>query len=152
MLSPPDEYCRVHRTAPAGLDATGAFCILSADPKTEAVQWTVEQRLDQLEKRNKRLTVALSMMVVAMCGAVAMGAKTTTEDPQIIRAKSVTAEYISAQHFMVLSDGEGWRRMNITTDDYGNGEIGVWNRKGKGRNAWTWAMMEKINIVALQHV
>ena len=91
-----------------------------------------------------------------MCGAVAMGAKTTTEEPLIIRAKSVTAEYISAQHFMVLSDGEGWRRMNITTDDYGNGliqvynktmeeiatigvdgygngEIGVWNRKGKGR-------------------
>ena len=26
---------------------------------------TVEQRLDQLEKRNKRLTVALTMMVVA---------------------------------------------------------------------------------------
>ncbi len=27
---------------------------------------TVEQRLDQLEKRNKRLTVALTMTVVAM--------------------------------------------------------------------------------------
>jgi hypothetical protein len=29
---------------------------------------TVEQRLDQLEKRNKRLTVALTLMAVAMCG------------------------------------------------------------------------------------
>jgi hypothetical protein len=31
---------------------------------------TVEQRLDQLEKRNKRLTVALTMTVVAMCAVV----------------------------------------------------------------------------------
>ena len=38
---------------------------------------TVEQRLDQLEKRNKRLTVALTMMVVAMCAVV-------TEAPLII--------------------------------------------------------------------
>ena len=35
---------------------------------------TVEQRLDQLEKRNKRLTVALTMTVVAMCAVVTMAA------------------------------------------------------------------------------
>ena len=28
---------------------------------------TIEQRLDHLEKRNKRLTVALTMMAVTMC-------------------------------------------------------------------------------------
>jgi len=35
---------------------------------------TVEQRLEQLEKRNKRLTVALTMMVVAMAAVVTMAA------------------------------------------------------------------------------
>ena len=35
---------------------------------------TIEQRLDQLEKRNKRLTVALTMTVVAMAAVVTMAA------------------------------------------------------------------------------
>ena len=40
---------------------------------------TVEQRLDQLEKRNKRLTVALTMTVVAMCAVVTVGAPTVRD-------------------------------------------------------------------------
>ena len=35
---------------------------------------TVEQRLDQLEKRNKCLTVALTLTVVAMCAVVTVAA------------------------------------------------------------------------------
>ena len=35
---------------------------------------TNEQRLDQLEKRNKRLTVALTMMAVAMTAVETMAA------------------------------------------------------------------------------
>ena len=35
---------------------------------------TIEQRLEQLEQRNKRLTVALTMMVVAMAAVVTMAA------------------------------------------------------------------------------
>ena len=42
---------------------------------------TIEQRLDQLEqqnhrieRKNKRLTAALTLTVVAMCGAIVMGA------------------------------------------------------------------------------
>ena len=35
---------------------------------------TIEQRVDQLEKRNKRLTVALTMTVVAMAAVVTMAA------------------------------------------------------------------------------
>ena len=34
----------------------------------------MEQRLDQLEQRNKRLTVALTMMAVTMCAVVTMAA------------------------------------------------------------------------------
>ena len=35
---------------------------------------TMEQRMDQLEKRNKRLTVALTMMAVTICAVVTMAA------------------------------------------------------------------------------
>jgi len=35
---------------------------------------TIEQRLDQLEKRNKRLTVALTLMAVAICAVVTVAA------------------------------------------------------------------------------
>ena len=35
---------------------------------------TIEQRLEQLEKRNKGLTVALTMTVVAMAAVVTMAA------------------------------------------------------------------------------
>ena len=35
---------------------------------------TIEQRLEQLEKRNKRLTVALTMMAVVVCSVVTMAA------------------------------------------------------------------------------
>jgi hypothetical protein len=31
---------------------------------------TIEERLDQLEKRNRRLTAALTMTVVAICAMV----------------------------------------------------------------------------------
>ncbi len=35
---------------------------------------TIEQRLEQLEKRNKRLMVALTMMAVTICALVTMAA------------------------------------------------------------------------------
>ena len=35
---------------------------------------TIEGRLDQLEKRNKRLTAALTLMAVAICAVVTMAA------------------------------------------------------------------------------
>ncbi len=35
---------------------------------------TMEQRMEQLEQRNKRLTVALTMMAVAMAAVVTMAA------------------------------------------------------------------------------
>ena len=35
---------------------------------------TIEERLDQLEKRDKRLTVALAVLTVAICAVVTMAA------------------------------------------------------------------------------
>ena len=54
---------------------------------------TIEQRLDQLEKRNKRLTVALTMTVVAMCVVVTMaatGLKNGVFDKVVARSIYVT--------------------------------------------------------------
>ena len=42
---------------------------------------TIEQRLDQLERRNRRLTAALALMVVAICAVVTMAA---TGDPLLV--------------------------------------------------------------------
>ena len=40
---------------------------------------TIEQRLDQLEKRNKRLMATLTLTVVAMCAVVTVGAPTVRD-------------------------------------------------------------------------
>ena len=40
---------------------------------------TVEQRLEQLEKRNKRLTVALTMTAVVICAVVPVAAPTVRD-------------------------------------------------------------------------
>ena len=116
----------------------------------------LEQRVDQLERQGKRLRLTVLVLAVALCGLVTMAAREVTEEFVTIRAIAVTADYVKAKNFVVLSEGEGWRRMNLTTDkdgngliqvynktmeevvtigveDYGNGETGVWNRKGKGR-------------------
>jgi hypothetical protein len=145
---------------------------------------TMEQRMDQLEKRNKRLTTALTMMAVVMCAVVTMAATgDKVGDFDTVRAKNVFVENaIMAQSVAVISgenklavslgvagDGNG----TVTTyetngselfgkilvdltaspngglvevfntagedvvqmyaDDYGNGVVGAYNRKGIGR-------------------
>ena len=145
---------------------------------------TVEQRLDQLEKRNRRLTVGLTMTVVTICAVVTMAATgDKVGDFDTVRAKNVFVENaIMAQSVAVISgenklavslgvagDGNG----TVTTyetngselfgkilvdltaspngglvevfntagedvvqmyaDDYGNGVVGAYNRKGIGR-------------------
>ena len=49
---------------PRHLKATGGFSYTVGGLKDGGSTMTVEQRLQQLEKRNKRLTVALAMMAV----------------------------------------------------------------------------------------
>ena len=50
------------------------FSSTVSGPPNGGSTMAVEQRLDQLEKRNKRLTVALTMTVVAMAAVVTMAA------------------------------------------------------------------------------
>ena len=74
---------------------------------------TVEQRLDQLEKRNKRLTVALTMTVVAMAAVVTMAA--TGE-------KDGDFDTVSARHIFVRNDA-GSGVVILGADYRGNGQV-----------------------------
>ena len=130
---------------------------------------TIEQRLEQVEQQNqriqrtnKRLTVALTMTVVAMCAVVTMAA-TDWESKQFhtVSALDVKAgrgyfDTITAERIVVKND-EGDIQMlmaapagysggdlrienktgetviRLSVDDYGNGVVYAGNRKGKGR-------------------
>jgi hypothetical protein len=74
---------------------------------------TIEQRLEQLEKRNKRLTVALTMTVVAMCAAVTMAA--TGE-------KDGVFDTVKARHILVTNDA-GDIVVSLGANDGGDGVV-----------------------------
>jgi hypothetical protein len=140
---------------------------------------TMEQRMDQLEKRNKRLTLALTMTVVVMAAVVTMAA-TGLKDGEfdVVKAKKLYVDEVKVYDDIVITNNDGWpvillgydsagsgtmymqsgekkalidlhsndngalievfnkTREAIVTmkaDEYGNGVVGAWNRKGKGR-------------------
>ena len=62
------------------LGSDGGFSSTVGGLKHGGSIMTVEQRLEQLEQRNKRLTVALTMTVVAMCAVVTMAATGEKDD------------------------------------------------------------------------
>ena len=82
---------------------------------------TVEQRLDQLEKRNKRLTVALTMTVVAMCAVATMAA--TGENYSEF-------DTVVARRVYVTNDA-GQRVVALGASDAGNGLVATQSAKGK---------------------
>ena len=135
---------------------------------------TIEERLDQLEKRNRRLTAALAVLTVAICAVVTMAA-TGEKDGDF---DTVWADTVTAQHIFVKNDaGEivvalgsvsgkgavttfapnfkdlvslgatpndtggmvrvynktGEDVVQLRADEYGNGVVGAFNRKGEGR-------------------
>ena len=74
---------------------------------------TIEQRMDQLEKRNKRLTVALTMTVVAMAAVVTMAA---TGD------KDGNFDTVMARHIYVTNNA-GDIVVSIGANDGGDGVV-----------------------------
>ncbi len=87
---------------------------------------TMEQRMDQLEKRNKRLTVALTMMAVAMCAVVTMAA-TGLKDGNF---DTVTARKILVKNVL------GEVVVTLGSNDLADGlveahEILLWNNEGR---------------------
>ncbi len=82
---------------------------------------TVEQRLDQLEKRNKRLTVALTMMAVVVCAVVTMAAT---------GGKDGDFDAVVARQIYVRNDA-GQFVVTLGVDDDGNGLVYTKSAKGK---------------------
>ena len=90
---------------------------------------TIEQRLEQVEQQNqrihrtnKRLTVALTMTVVAMCAVVTMAA---TE------LKDGTFDTVTARHIWVTNDA-GEFVVALGANDAGDGM--VWTQSAKGKD------------------
>jgi hypothetical protein len=82
---------------------------------------TIEQRMDQLEKRNKRLTVGLTRMAVAMCAVVTMAA--TGE-------KRGDFDTVQARHIWVTNDA-GDMVVALGANDVGGGLVRTQSAKGK---------------------
>jgi hypothetical protein len=81
---------------------------------------TIEQRLEQLEKRNKRLTVALTMTVVAMAAVVTMAA--TGE-------KRGDFDTVTARHITVTNEA-GEVVVTLGTNAIGDGMVQTQSAKG----------------------
>ena len=144
---------------------------------------TIEERLEQLElqnqrieRKNKRLTAALTLMAVVMCAMVAVAAKGVegiVDDFFMVRAEMVTTKLMSVNNLkgdevisfgaddegngnIVIKSATGEDRIffghdelnsggmitihnktgegiaQMRTDEYGNGVVGAYNRKGIG--------------------
>ena len=113
---------------------------------------TIEQRLDQLEqqnhrieRKNKRLTAALTLTVVAMCAAVTMAA--TGEKDGVFDL--VTARYIMVKNdagevvvaldandgsgLVLTRSAKGEKLVELGSTVNGDGVVYAGNRKGEGR-------------------
>ncbi len=104
----------------------------------------MEQRMDQLEKRNKRLTIALTMMAVVVCAVVTMAATGEKySDFEIVKARRVWATNDAGDIVVALgaTDGgnglvrtesaKGKELAKLTSNDNG-GIIDVFNKTGEG--------------------
>ena len=75
---------------------------------------TIEERLDQLEKRNKRLTAALAVMAVAICAVVTMAA-TGEKDGHF--------NTVVVRHIFVTNDAGDKGVVVLGTNDAGDGLV-----------------------------
>ena len=62
---------------------------------------TTEQRLERVEKHNRRLTTALTLTVVAMCAAVTVAA---TGEQLVSKAKYGAFDEVAARRVYVTND------------------------------------------------
>ena len=87
---------------------------------------TMEQRMDQLEKRNKRLTIALTMMAVTICAVVTMAA--TGE--KVSEFDIVTAQRIIVKDIRVEND-DGLGVVKISAGANRGGHLFLSNATGR---------------------
>lgn len=84
---------------------------------------TIEERVEQLERRIDRYRLALAALVLGICAVILVGA--TTPDDKVIEADMVIAKGIFARN------ANGEIAAALGTDDLGNGMLQVYTRAGK---------------------
>lgn len=82
---------------------------------------TTEQRLERLEKHNRRLTTALTMTVVAMCAVVTMAAT---------GMKRGDFDVVTAQAIFVINEA-GMPVVGLGSTDFGHGTVTTYQPNGK---------------------
>ncbi len=87
---------------------------------------TIEERLDQLEKRNKRLTAALAVLGVAICAVVTMAA-TGAKDGEFDK---VWADTVVAKSVYTTNDANKIVA-TLGSNDAGHGLIQTMSAQGK---------------------
>jgi hypothetical protein len=81
----------------------------------------LERKTQRLEKRNKRLTVALTLTVVAMCAVVTMAATDRKiSDFDVVTARNIFVTNDSGDPVVILG-----------TTEIGDGAVTTWSAKGK---------------------
>ena len=107
---------------------------------------TIEQRVDQLEKRNKRLKVALTMMAVVTMAAT--GEKDGNFD--VVRAKNIFVESgVMARSIAVISD-ENTLAVTSGITDNGNSWVKTISAKGKALVELTSTVDDKGVVMTYQ--
>ena len=87
---------------------------------------TIEERLDQLEKRNRRLTAALAVLTVTICAVVTVAA-TGEKDGEF---NTVRADMVVARHIAVMNDADEFV-VGLGATDAGNGAVRTHSAQGK---------------------
>ena len=82
---------------------------------------TTEQRLERLEKHNKRLTTALTLMAVAMCAVVTVAAT---------GMKRGDFDVVTAQAIFVINEA-GIPVVGLGSTDFGHGTVTTYQSNGK---------------------
>ena len=91
---------------------------------------TLEQRMERLEKRNRRLTAALTLTVVAMCAVVTMAA---TGEQLVSKAKIGNFDMVMARMIVVENDA-GKSVVSLAANSIGDGSVSTRSAKGNETN------------------
>ena len=82
---------------------------------------TIEERLDQLERRNRRLTAALAVLAVAICAVVTVAATGLGEVTKF--------DTVAARHIIVTNDADQ-PIITLSSDADGAGLVTTYSAKG----------------------
>ena len=96
---------------------------------------TIEQRLEKVEKQNKRQRLAVLVLAVALCGMVSMAAtgKLDLRGNGDLKVDGIRADHIRSMGMVVLSDWyktDGWARVTGRVDSENNGQLLIFNKNG----------------------